>query len=146
MSEDNVELVRAMQETYLGPEPERALAFFDADVELDATDRPDGKVWYGRDGVRRAMIEWTGAWDDWQVAIEGYSAVGEDQVLVLWRERGRGKGSGVPMEQDGANLATIRNGRIVRMRLYLRREDAFADATAANEPHLADESRAHQER
>jgi ketosteroid isomerase-like protein len=114
-----------MMEAYLGPEPERALDFFAADVQFEASERPDGKVWHGLDGVRRAMIEWTGAWDEWEVDIDGYLEAGTDKVLVLWRERGRGKGSGVPMEQSGANLVTVRDHQITHVRLFLGRDRAI---------------------
>jgi ketosteroid isomerase-like protein len=46
-------------------------------------------------------------------------------VLILWHDRGRGKGSGVPMEQRGANLMTVSEGRIVHVRLYVNREVAL---------------------
>jgi hypothetical protein len=60
MSRENVELVRRSFEEYFGPDPAAALDFFDPGVEFDATDRPDGRIWHGREGVRQAMTEWTG--------------------------------------------------------------------------------------
>jgi ketosteroid isomerase-like protein len=128
MSQQNVDLVRRMQEAFLGPEPELALSFFDPDVVYDARERPDGKLWYGRDGVRRAMIEWGEVWEDWEIETERYLATGKDKVLILWHERGRGKGSGIPMDQRGANLVTVCDGRIVHIRLYVHREVALRAA------------------
>jgi ketosteroid isomerase-like protein len=126
MSEENVEIVRRHLAAYLDENPERALEFLDETVELDATVRPDGKVFYGRDGIRRAMIEWTGAWDDWELEIERFVDAGTDRVLYLWHERGSGKGSGVPMDQDGATVVTLRDGRIVHLQAYVDRAAAFA--------------------
>ena len=128
MSQEDVDLVRRMQEAFLGPDPERALTFFDTDVEYDARERPDGRVWHGRSGVRAAMIEWGDAWDDWQVETERYLEAADGKVLIMWRERGRGKGSGVPMEQRGANVVTVRNGRIVHVRLYVHQLAALKAA------------------
>jgi ketosteroid isomerase-like protein len=47
-------------------------------------------------------------------------------VLYLWHERGRGKRSGVAMDQRGATVVTLRDGRITHLRAYVDRADAFA--------------------
>jgi len=121
-----------MQESFLGPQPEHALAFFDADIVYDARERPDGKVWHGHDGMRRAMADWSGVWEDWQVETERYIDAGKDNVLILWRERGRGKESGIAMQQRGASLVTVRGELIVHMRLYVHQRAAL-EAIAARE-------------
>jgi ketosteroid isomerase-like protein len=72
-----------------------------------------------------AMDEWSDVWDDWEVQAERYVDAGEDRVLIMWRERGRGKGSGIAMEQTGANLVTIADGHIVHMRLYVDQQAAL---------------------
>jgi ketosteroid isomerase-like protein len=131
MSEENVGLVRRTQEAFLGSEPESALAYFAPDVVYDARERPDGKIWYGRDGLRRAMLEWSEVWEDWEVGTEGYLEAGADKVLILWHERGRGRGSGVPMELRGASLVTVCEGRIVHVRLFVNREAALEAARQA---------------
>jgi ketosteroid isomerase-like protein len=131
MSEQNVEIVRRHLAAYLDVDPERALEFLDEAVELDATVRPDGRVYSGRDGIRRAMTEWTGAWAHWEVEIERVLDAGEDKVLYLWHERGSGKGSGVPMDQTGATVVTVRAGRIVHLRAYVDRAAAYAAAGLA---------------
>jgi ketosteroid isomerase-like protein len=126
MSQENVEIVRRHLAAYLDASPERALEFLDEAVELDATVRPDGKVFHGREGIRRAMIEWIGAWEDWEFEIERFVDAGPDKVLYLWHERGSGKGSGVPMDQRGATVVTLRDGLIFRLRAYVDRTAAFA--------------------
>jgi ketosteroid isomerase-like protein len=128
MSRRKVGLVGGMMEAFVGPEPARALAFFDPDVVYDARERRDGKVWHGRDGIRRAMSEWGEVWDEWEIATEGYLDAGSDKVLFLWRERGRGKGSGVPLEQRGPNLVTVGAGGILHVRLYVNRREALRAA------------------
>jgi ketosteroid isomerase-like protein len=82
MSEQNVEVVRRHMAAYLDTDPERALAFLDPDVELDASVRPDGRVWKGHAGIRRAMTEWTGTWDDCEVEIERYVDAGADRCCT----------------------------------------------------------------
>jgi ketosteroid isomerase-like protein len=131
MSRQNVELVRRMQEAFLSSEPDRALAFFAPEVEWDVRERPGGQVWHGPSGVRRAMTEWSGAWEEWELVTERYLEAGEDKVLILWREHGRGKGSGVPVDQRGGILVTVGGGRILRGCLYLDQQAALKAAGLA---------------
>jgi ketosteroid isomerase-like protein len=107
---------------FSGEEPERALDSLDPEVEFDLTGRPDGKVWHGRDGVLQAMAEWIDTFESWEVKTERYIDAGGDEVVSLWRERGRGKISGLPIEQEGGTVFTVRQGRIVRMVSYLGHE------------------------
>jgi ketosteroid isomerase-like protein len=125
MSQENVELVRRMQEAFTGPTPELALSFLHPDVVYDARERPDGKVWRGREEMAGAMLEWSEVWNDLEVEAERYVDAGEGKVLILWREWGRGKGSGIAMNQRGANLVTLVDGRIVHMRLYIDQRAAL---------------------
>ena len=125
MSQENVDLVRRMQEAFVGAQPERALAFLHPDVVYDARERPDGRVWRGRGEIAGAMLDWSHVWDEWEVEAERYVDAGEDRVLILWHERGRGKESGVAIDQRGANLVTIANRRIVHMQLYVDQRAAL---------------------
>jgi ketosteroid isomerase-like protein len=127
VSQADIELVRRMMDAWRGSAPETALAYLHPNIEYDATVRPDGKVWHGRDGVREAMLEWTGTWSDWILEVERYLDVGDDRVAVLWSERGRAKGSGVPMTLRGISVLTIRDGLIVSLVATLDRERTLAE-------------------
>jgi SnoaL-like domain len=111
VSQENVELVRRMQEAFVGAQPEMALSFLHPHVVYDARERPDGRVWRGREEIAGAMLEWSEVWDDREVEVERYVDAGEDQVLILWHERGRGKESGIVMDRRGASPVTIVEGR-----------------------------------
>jgi ketosteroid isomerase-like protein len=126
MSQENVAAVKRLMHAFLGADPGSALDLLDPEVEFDASARPDGRLWSGHDGVRRAMLEWTGAWEDWSMEIESYLDVDDDRVLFYWREQGTGKGSGVQLQQSGATVVTLRDGRVVRLRAYVDRSEAHA--------------------
>jgi ketosteroid isomerase-like protein len=128
MSQENVETIRRCFDAYQGPNPEAALDFYDPTVEFDATDRPDGRVWQGRDGIRQAMTEWSGTWAGWTFEIEELIDLDDDRVLALWREWGTGKGSGIPMEQDGGSVFTLRGGLIVKWVAHIGRGRALRAA------------------
>jgi ketosteroid isomerase-like protein len=68
------------------------------------------------------MAEWIDTFESWEVKTERYIDAGGDEVVSLWRERGRGKLSGLPIEQEGGTVFTVRQGRIVRMVSYLGHE------------------------
>ena len=126
MAASNVEIAQRMLEAWGGTTPETALEYLHPEVEYDVTVRPDGKVWHGPEGVRRAMIEWSGAWSDWSFEVERFFDLGDDRAAFLWRERGRAKGSGVPMSQDGITVLTLRDGLVVAMVTSVDREPTLA--------------------
>jgi ketosteroid isomerase-like protein len=116
----DIEVVRRMFEAYLARGP--SLEFLHPDVEYDTTLRPDGKVWHGREGVRRAIAEWTSTWEDFELEVEDYIDGGEQRVLVLWHEHGRGRASGVELAQQGVTLCTLKDGLIAAMTVSLDRD------------------------
>ena len=127
MSQENVELVRSAAEAWKRGDVEAALSYLDPEVRLDLSARPDGQVWHGRDGYRRAMIDWIGAWIDWEFEIEGVLDAGENRVALLFRESGRGKTSGLPMSMRPAMVITLRNGLILSSVGSPDRSRALAD-------------------
>jgi ketosteroid isomerase-like protein len=88
-------------------------------------DQPDVQDFRGHDGLREVMDTWVGSWDDW--TIEPLSA-SEDEglVFVTARQRGRGKGSGVPMENVVTFVFTLRDGLVVRWQMFHDDEEARA--------------------
>ena len=65
--------------------------------------------------------------DDASVEAERFFEQG-DEVIGFLRFAGRGKGSGVETEIRDAHLWTVRDGKIVRWRTYIDRDQALADA------------------
>jgi ketosteroid isomerase-like protein len=51
---------------------------------------------------------------------------------VLTRYRGRGKGSGVPVDNEGAHVWALRDGKVVRLEIFADRADALAAAGLAD--------------
>ncbi len=70
MSLQNVEIVRLHLEAWRSEHPERALGYMREDVEFDASTRPGGKVWHGREGVSEALREWLEIWDEFRMEFE----------------------------------------------------------------------------
>ena len=135
MSEHNrrdVEVVRRLLEAVQAGTPERALELLHPDVRFDATVRPDGRLWHGREGARQAMSEWVEEWDEYEMRLERYVEAGDGRVAVLWHERGRARGSGVPIAQSGVTLFSLRDGLVAEIRPRLDRERTLTELGLAD--------------
>ena len=61
----------------------------------------------GREAIHRRR--WTSAWDDWELEVEDYIDAG-DTVVVIVRQRGRSKSTGVLVEMRFGQVWTTRGG------------------------------------
>jgi ketosteroid isomerase-like protein len=125
MSQENVEVVRRLHEAFLGGDYEAALACFADDAVTDMTVRPDGRLYHGPQGMFEAMAVWIQMWDDYRFEPEDYVDAGDERVVLLWTEYGRGKGSTAPVEIRGGTVWTVRGGKVVRVKPYTNRDRAL---------------------
>jgi ketosteroid isomerase-like protein len=124
MSERNVEAVRRGYEAFARGDIAAAMDLFHPDVEWHDPDRPGGGTYRGHEGVLRNMAEWLEGWEEFRLEPEEFLAAG-DQVVVLVRQSGRGKGSGVEIEGPLAQVFRLREGKVVWARIYASREEAL---------------------
>lgn len=125
VSRANVELVKRCLAARGPGTYSEAAELFDADVVVDLSARPDGRVYRGRREALEAMRAWVDQWDDYDYEAEAFFDAG-DRVVVFFRERGRGRGSGVATELVGATTWTVGDGRVVHTRTYTDRHEALA--------------------
>jgi ketosteroid isomerase-like protein len=123
MSRESVEVVRSAIDAWQRGDFETALAHYDEDVTFPNAP-PGAGPYRGRDGVVRALERWVGAFSDYRFEAEEYVDAGR-QVVLLWRQGGRGKTSGVQVESEGAGVFTIEDGLIVRVTVYGDRREAL---------------------
>jgi ketosteroid isomerase-like protein len=123
MSRDNLEQARR---AYAEPDPLTALAAIAApEVEIDLTAvYPDQPVLRGIDEARRFRD--TSPWGASQrFEPERYFDIDDERVLVFLRATATGQVSGTAVEARPAHELTIRNGRLVRLKVYLDRAEAL---------------------
>jgi ketosteroid isomerase-like protein len=87
----------------------------------------EGGCYRGREGVEQFIADTSENWEELQIVAEEFRDLG-DRVLVLGRFSGRGKGSGVPVEQPYTTILDFRNDRIWRLRAYFDRAEALRAA------------------
>jgi ketosteroid isomerase-like protein len=125
MSRQNVEIVRECIESFQRGDYATALEALDPEIEYELTHFPDGKIYHGHDGVREAFRIWIGTWENYRQELDELIDAGDNEVIALVREFGRGIGSGIELERPTAGVWILRNGKAVRIRFYEGREAAL---------------------
>lgn len=125
MSRENVEIVRRMYDSFARRDFEGVFSCLHPEIVFSQPAmEPGAGTYHGHEGVNEAMNKWAGAWDDYRVEAEELTDLG-DHVLARTRHYGRGKGSGVEVQQQIFQLLTLRDGKIVRMRMYYDEAEAL---------------------
>jgi ketosteroid isomerase-like protein len=132
MSQENnpaarVAMVRHFEECFAGGDLSGALQCVDSDFEFDWSNSigPFIGVYKGSDGLTRFWHELHEVWDDFAPQAEEIIDCPPDRVITVDVVRGRGKESGIDMEAHGAMLWTVRNAKIVRVKMFQNKEAAL---------------------
>jgi ketosteroid isomerase-like protein len=94
---------------------------------LEPPEQPDRAVVRGRDAALAALILWLSNWASYENELRGITEHGE-KVIVHFRQRMVGAGSGLEVGGDLFMVWTVRDGLATRMEMYLEREQADAAA------------------
>jgi ketosteroid isomerase-like protein len=133
MSQANVEVVRRGVEAMATGDVAAALETLAPDIEAHGTvgGLDEGSVYHGHDEVVQAFLAYFEIWERIELRADRYiDGPGED-VVVFFHEVARGRESGVVVETDTGTVNTVRDGRIVRMRSFMERDDALRAAGIA---------------
>lgn len=120
-----IDMVEAMEEP---PHMKDWIAALHRDVVLRwQPELPDAETYHGPDGAIRAAEEWMESWDEFRMEPEEVIDAG-DRAVVVFRQFGRGKGSGATVEMKVAQVYEVRDGSIASVLEYSSREEALAAA------------------
>ena len=128
MSQDDVEIVKEFTQRFAAG-AHVTDDYFDPEIVWDTTASglPSAGIYHGREGVRRFFRDWLAPWTDYQIEARDCIDAG-DAVVLVFRQAGTGRGSGIRTERDFFGVWELENSRVVRFRLFASREQALEAA------------------
>jgi ketosteroid isomerase-like protein len=128
VSQENVDKARAFIEAYNRRDFDAAVESFDPEIEWVLPPEMDSDSGRGPDEVKRFFYGLDETFDVLRLEPQEFVDAG-DHVATRLRHYGRGKGSGVEIDEELYHqVATFREGRIVRMEYFSRWSDALEAA------------------
>lgn len=98
--EDRVDLFERGMEAFVSGDMDATLRFYAPDVELRASDWMNVGDFRGHEGFREMNRLWNEAWEEWNYEVKNVRAVGERHVVARVLVGGRGRGSGIEINQE----------------------------------------------
>jgi ketosteroid isomerase-like protein len=126
---ENLDLVRSIYADWERGDF-RSAEWADPNIELVFADGPDPGNWRGLAGMSEGFRNVFTAWNDVTATAEEYRELDSERVLVLDRRSGRGKTSGLDLEEvqtKGATLWHVCEGKVTRLLINWDRDRALAD-------------------
>ena len=129
MSQENVEVVRAAFDAFSRDDIQAVFRLCDEDIVVTQPPELPGASpqQRGHSGVLEAFSIWPEQWDEYHIEILRIADRG-DYVVVTARTGGRGKQSGVEVEMDFSFVFSVRDGKIVELKIFMREDQALAAA------------------
>ena len=130
MSEENVELMRRATEAMTRGDAAAALEALDPEIEWHATvgGIDEGRIARGHEEVIRSFAEYFEVWERIELRADKFIDAGENGVVVFFHEIAKGRESGAVVETDTGTVNEIRDGKIVRVRSFMDRDQALEAA------------------
>jgi ketosteroid isomerase-like protein len=127
MGEPGAQLVREILDALNREDVAGVLARVHPDFEWRTLESsPVGGTYRGHEQVQHYVEDWLATFEDVRIDVDEMTTAG-DEVLVVVRGHGRGRGSGIEVNNRYCQVWTVREGAAVRMREYDSREQAVAD-------------------
>ena len=125
MSQENVALVRS---AFKAAERGHPQGILDAEVEWDFSaytglDMPAQGT--GAENYRRLLERYRRVWLDYHVELKELVDAGPEVVVVV-HETARMKQTELLIERDLAQVLTLQDGKVTRLRLFRTRQEALA--------------------
>jgi ketosteroid isomerase-like protein len=130
MGGSDPEIVRTAFEAFSRGDIDGVLELCDPDVVVRDPQRT-GTTFKGPEGLRSFFEEWLENWEEYRTEPVEVTEVG-DEMLVHARQTGKGKLSGIEIDQDLFVVVRMRDGKFVEYRLYTQREGALASMGPAD--------------
>jgi ketosteroid isomerase-like protein len=100
------------------------------EIEYEHADGMAEGSWKGIAGMAEGFREYVDAWEEYRVEVDEFRELDDERVLVTFLRSGRGRTSGLELDQmrsEGTSIFHVRDGKVTRLIFYLDRDRAFAD-------------------
>jgi ketosteroid isomerase-like protein len=100
------------------------------EIEFVMVDGPEPGRWFGRAGTEEGGRAVLSPFKDARIEAEEYRELDGERILVFVRNSGRGKTSGLEIEQmqvKAADVFHVHGGKVTRLVGYNNRDRALAD-------------------
>jgi ketosteroid isomerase-like protein len=125
MSQENVEIVRAIYEEYGRGNFRAGVDLYDPDVLLvTRPDLPDGGRFVGVESISTYMREFLDPVTNLTWTAEEFTDA-ENSVVVATHQQGEGKGSGLSVQVHFFVVWTFRGRAVIRIEFFADRADAL---------------------
>jgi ketosteroid isomerase-like protein len=128
MSQENVEVFRHGVEAWNRRDLDGLFGeVWDPEIEFDFSRYegwPEARTLRGEAEVRAFLEQWRDTFSDYRFEVERYVHAGS-RVLALCSQRGAGRDSSGVAMMNFAQIATVKDGRIVRLENYSNRNEAL---------------------
>jgi ketosteroid isomerase-like protein len=131
----NLDLVRSICANWERGDFYSSVEWFDPEIEFVYADGPAPGTWRGLDGMAAGTREWFKAWERVRIEPEKYIELDSELVLAFMHGRARGRTSGVDVSRmaQAGFLFHFRDGKVIKLVVYLDRDRALADLGLAPE-------------
>jgi ketosteroid isomerase-like protein len=102
----------------------------DPEIEFVMYGGLNSGTWTGLEEMGEAWAAMLRAWENLRAVPEEIRELEDGRVLVLLRNEGRGRGSGIEVggiSAKSANVFTVSGGKVTRLALYWERDQAISD-------------------
>ena len=128
MSQENIEIVRPALLASSGGDFSAFEARSDPSIEWDmsgVTGWVEQEIYRGPQEVLGLLEAWRQSWEGWHFEVEEERAGMEGQVLAGIHEVAKGAATGVSVDQRRYLVFTLRDLKIVRVRMFSDRQEAL---------------------
>jgi ketosteroid isomerase-like protein len=129
MLQENVAILRQVFKAFNSEDIDRILSVMHPDlvIEIPAEVSAEPDTYRGPDGIRRYFDSFREAMDEIRFEPERLWEAG-DSVVVALRVTAKGKQTAIAVEQRTTGVWTIRDGRVLAVRVYPSQAQALAAA------------------
>ena len=124
------EIVQCAFEAFGRGDIDGVVELCDPDIVVRDPERT-GTTFRGLDGLRQFFAEWMENWEEYRSEPVDITEA-EGEILVRAHQTGKGKLSGIEINQDLFIVFRLRDGKFTEYRLYTERGGALASLGAAD--------------